>query len=210
MRYRQRYADLIANAEVRDIFVIRSRDRQRASAIPRRPRVHRGRDADAAAALRRRGGAAVHDPPQRARSDLLPAHRRRALSQAADRRRVRAGLRDLQGLPQRGHGPQSLARVHDARVLRGVRRLRDDDGTVEAMIVYVAAGGARRDHASPTRATRSTSPPTPGRASRCERRSATRSGIDYVDYPEQASLLAAARAAGRRHRDRHGLAADRR
>ncbi len=65
-------------------------------------RLHRGRDADAAAALRRRRGAAVRDAPQRPRPRPLPADRHRALPQAADRRRARAGLRDRQGLPQRG------------------------------------------------------------------------------------------------------------
>ena len=64
------------------------------------------------------------DPPQRARPRPLPANRRRALPQAPDRRRARAGLRDRQGLPQRGRVPQAQPRVHDARVVRGVRGLR--------------------------------------------------------------------------------------
>ena len=42
------------------------------------------------------------DPPQRARPRLLPAHRRRAVPEAPDRRRAGAGVRDRQGLPQRG------------------------------------------------------------------------------------------------------------
>ena len=54
----------------------------------------------------------------------LPAHRDRALPQAADRRRPRARLRDRQGLPQRGHLVQAQPRVHDARVVRGLRGLR--------------------------------------------------------------------------------------
>ena len=61
------------------------------------------------------GGAAARPfttHSQRARPDLLPAHRRRALPEAADRRRLRARLRDLQGLPQRGDRPQPQARVH--------------------------------------------------------------------------------------------------
>ena len=72
------------------------------------------------------GGAAlpVHDALQRARPRLLPAHRRRALPQAADRRRPRARLRDRQELPQRGAVLQAQPRVHDARVVRGLRRLR--------------------------------------------------------------------------------------
>ena len=50
--------------------------------LPRRPRLRRGRDAHPPADLRRRGGAAVRDPPQRARPRPLPAHRHRALPQA--------------------------------------------------------------------------------------------------------------------------------
>ena len=92
--------------------------------LPRRARLHRGRDAGAAAALRRRAGAAVHDAPQRARPHAVPAHRHRALPQAPDRRRPRARLRARQGLPQRGHLAQAQPRVHDARVVRGLRRLR--------------------------------------------------------------------------------------
>ena len=87
-------------------------------------RLRRGRDAGAAAALRRRPGAAVRHPPQRARPRPLPADRDRALPEAAARRRDRARLRARQGLPQRGHLAQAQPRVHDARVVRGLRRLR--------------------------------------------------------------------------------------
>ena len=97
--------------------------RQRDPALARRARLPRGRDADPPAALRRRAVAALHDPPQRARPRLLPAHRRRAVPEAADRGRARARLRDRQGLPQRGHLAQAQPRVHDARVVRGVRGL---------------------------------------------------------------------------------------
>ena len=95
-------------------------------ALARRARLPRGRDAGAPAALRRRARPAVHDPPQRARQGPLPADRDRALPQAADRRRARAGVRARQGLPQRGHLVQAQPRVHDARVVRGVRRLPPD------------------------------------------------------------------------------------
>ena len=91
--------------------------------LARRARLPRGRDAGAAAALRRRAGAPVHHPPQRARPRPLPADRHRALPQAADRRRPRARLRARQGLPQRGRLAQAQPRVHDARVVRGLRRL---------------------------------------------------------------------------------------
>jgi hypothetical protein len=62
----------------------------------------RGRDAGAAAPVRRRVGQAVRDAASRARSEDVPAHRRRAVPEATDRGRARPGLRDLQGLPERG------------------------------------------------------------------------------------------------------------
>ena len=86
-------------------------------------RLPRGRDADDAADPRRRGGAAVHDAPQRARHGAVPAHRARAVPEAPGRRRLRARLRDQPQLPQRGHLDAAQPRVHDARVLRGVRGL---------------------------------------------------------------------------------------
>ena len=78
-------------------------------------------------------GTAARSPPfstasQRARPDALPAHRHRAVPQAADRRRARARLRARQGLPQRGRLLQAQPRVHDARVVRGLRRLPRHDG----------------------------------------------------------------------------------
>ena len=97
-------------------------------AFPGRAGLPRGRDADPAAALRRRGGAAVRDAPQRARHAALPADRRRAVPQAAARRRSRAGVRDRARLPQRGHGPDPQSRVHHAGVLPGLRRLQRHDG----------------------------------------------------------------------------------
>ena len=109
----------------------RPRDLGRA-AVPRRRGFHRGRDPGAAATLWRRAGATVHHPPQRARSRVLPADRDRALPQAADRRRPRARLRARQGLPQRGRRHDPQPRVHDARVVRGVRRLREDRRALRA------------------------------------------------------------------------------
>ena len=133
--------------------------------LARRARLPRGRDAGAAAALRRRARAAVHHAPQRARPGPLPAHRARALPEAADRRRPRAGLRDRQGLPQRGHLAQAQPRVHDARVVRGVRGLQRDrrrargaasrswrarsgyDGDDRPLAAVAARHAARRDPA---------------------------------------------------------------
>ena len=92
--------------------------------LPGRRGLHRGRDPRPAASLRRRHGAALHDAPQRPGPRPLPAHRDRALPQAAARRRSRARLRARQGLPQRGPLAQAQPRVHDGRVVRGLCRLR--------------------------------------------------------------------------------------
>ncbi len=116
-------------------------------ALPRRAGLRRGRDAGAPAPVRRGGGASLHHPPQRAGSRFLPAYRHRALPQAADRGRARARVRARQGLPQRGgrHHPQP--RVHDARVLRGVRRLQRHRAAVRAARGLRRGGGRvlRRD-----------------------------------------------------------------
>ena len=96
--------------------------------VPRRARLRRGRDADDAPAGLRRGGAALQHPPQRARHRSLPAHRARAVPQAPGGGRLRARLRDQPQLPQRGHQHPAQPRVHDARVLPGVRHVRGPDG----------------------------------------------------------------------------------
>ena len=87
------------------------------------PRLPRGRDPGPAPHPRRRARQALHHPPQRARPGDVPAHRPGALPEAARRRRLREGLRDRPGVPQRGHLQPAQPRVHDARGLRGVRRL---------------------------------------------------------------------------------------
>ena len=116
-RFRRRELDLIANEDTRALFLARARIVSARAARARRRRLRRARDAGPAAALRRRGRAPVHDPPQRARPHALPADRDRALPQARDRRRARARLRARQGLPQRGPLAQAQPRVHDARVV---------------------------------------------------------------------------------------------
>ena len=78
--------------------VARRRDQARADGLgdprlPRRRGLPRGRDADPAAALRRRLRRAVRHALRAARRRSLPPHRRRALPQAAHRRRAREGLR---------------------------------------------------------------------------------------------------------------------
>ena len=123
LRYRHRELDLIANPEVRELFTKRAQVVTAVREWLDDARLRRGRDAGAPAALRRRARAAFHDPSQRARPRPLPADRHRALPEALHRRRDRPRLRARQGLPQRGHLAQAQPRVHDARVVRGLRRL---------------------------------------------------------------------------------------
>ena len=98
-----------------------------AARVPGCARLPRSRDADDAADCRRRHGAAVPDASQRARHRSVPAHRARAVPEAAGRRRPRARLRDQPQLPQRRHLDPAQPRVHDARVLSGLQRLPGPD-----------------------------------------------------------------------------------
>ena len=144
-RFRRRELDLIANEESRRALRDPRPDDLRDPPLARRTRLRRGRDAGPAAALRRRPGAALHHPPQRARPRPLPADRDRALPEAADRRRHRPRLRARQGLPQRGRLAQAQPRVHDARVVRGLRRLRGDRARARAAGRRGLRAGARDD-----------------------------------------------------------------
>ena len=127
-RYRRRYLDLLMNEETRADFMLRAR---MVTAI-RRALDEDGFVEVETPVLQPRYGGAFARPfsthSQRARPDALPADRDRALPQAPDRRRPRARLRDRQGLPQRGRLVQAQPRVHDARVVRGLRRLPRHDG----------------------------------------------------------------------------------
>ncbi len=114
LRYRHREIDLIANPETRELFRKRGATIAATRRLTRRRRLRRGRDPGPAAALRRRAGAPVHHPPQRARPRPLPANRDRALPEALHRRRDRARLRARQGLSQRGRLVQAQPGVHDA------------------------------------------------------------------------------------------------
>ena len=92
IRYRQRYLDLLTNPEVREVFL----KREKLIAALRRSLEKRGyvegRDADDAADLRRRAGAAVSNASQHARRRLVPADRAGAVSEAAGCRRPRPRL----------------------------------------------------------------------------------------------------------------------
>ncbi len=91
-RYRQRYADLAVHPEVRAVFVARAR---MVTAIRRYLDARgypRSRDAGAAAAVRRRAARPFTTYHHALDMPLYPAHRGRAVSQAADRRGARAGI----------------------------------------------------------------------------------------------------------------------
>ena len=112
-RFRQRYVDLVVNAEARRAFDVRHEVIASFRRTFREPRLHRGRDAGAARRGRRRPRPPVRHPPQHARHAAVPAHRARAAPQAADRRRHGPGVRDRPGVPQRGprrHGTTPSSR----------------------------------------------------------------------------------------------------
>ena len=119
-RYRRRYLDLLMNEESRACDPRAHAHRRGDPCLPRRRGLPRGRDADPPASLRRRLRRAVRHALERARPGPLPAYRGRALPQAPDRRRPREGLRALEGLPQREHLVQALAR--SSRRSSGTRR----------------------------------------------------------------------------------------
>ena len=155
-RYRRRYLDLLMNEETRADFMLRAR---MVTAIRRALDDEGFVEVETPVLQPRYGGAfarAVLTHSQRARPDALPADRDRALPQAADRRRPRARVRARQGLPQRGRLVQAQPRVHDARVVRGLRRLPDTMERMERLVERVAERDARHDEASPSAATRST------------------------------------------------------
>ena len=99
MRYRQRYVDLIVTPEARKTFVARTKAFTSIRKFMADGELHGSRNADAASDSRRRGGQAVRHAPQRARHADVPAHRAGALSEAADRRRLRARVRNQPEFP---------------------------------------------------------------------------------------------------------------
>ena len=148
IKYRQRYVDLIVSrGDAADVRGARA-GRLVPPALLRRPRLPRGRDADDAAHPGRRRGAPVRDAPQRPRRRPLPPDRAGALPQAARHRRLPEGLRDQPELPERGDLHAAQPRVHDARVLHGLRRRAGPDGAHRGAPRRRRAGDPRDDRAS--------------------------------------------------------------
>ncbi len=82
-RYRQRYADLAINPEVRHIFRTRTAIVRALQEFLDSAWFPGGRDAHPAAAVRRRSRAPLYHPPQPAQARPLPAHLLRAVPETA-------------------------------------------------------------------------------------------------------------------------------
>ena len=127
LRYRHREADLWANPETRTVLDRRHALLRSIREQLWRRELRRGRDADPERRPVGRDRGAVLHALQLARRRHVPAHRARAVAEAARRGRLRAGLRDRQALPQRGHLAVAHPGVHDRRALRRVLGLRGHD-----------------------------------------------------------------------------------
>ena len=137
-RYRQRYADLAVNPEVRQIFRTRA-------AVVRALREfldeHGFLEVETPILqphLRRRGGAALHHPSQPAQAGPVPAHLLRAVSQTPAGGRAGARLRDRARFPQRRRRPHAQPRVHPARVLLAYADYLQVMELTEQMVAFAA------------------------------------------------------------------------
>lgn len=110
LRYRQRYVDLIANPEVKETFVARSKI---ITAIRAYLDKEGFMEVETPILNTVAGGAAaaVRHPPQHARHRYVHAHRARAVLKTAHRGRIRTGVRAGPQFPQRGNERQAQPRV---------------------------------------------------------------------------------------------------
>ena len=108
---------------------------QHPATLPGQQRLHRGGDPDHGQDVRGRSGQTVHHPPQRAEDGPVPQDQPGALPQEAGGGGPRQGVRDREGVQERGHRPHAQPRVHHLRVLHGLCGLRGHhahDGGVPA------------------------------------------------------------------------------
>lgn len=194
LRYRQRYADLIANAEVRQIFVTRTK-------IVRAIRDfldHRGYLEVETPTLQPLYGGAAARPFTTRHNALDQIFYLRIADELYLKRLIVGGFDRVYEICKdfrnegmdRNHQPEfTMLEFYEAYA--DYKTMME---TVESLIVHVARealGGLRFTYQGTEI---DLSPPWPRITLRDAIRQQT--GIDYVEYPDQASLLAAARAAG--------------
>ena len=151
-RFRQRYVDLLANPEVRDVFITRARI---VKAIRRYLDGNGFLEVETPVLQPIYGGAAAR--PFVTHHNQLDQDLFLRISFELYLKRLlvggyRAGVRDRPRLPQRGDQLQAQPRVHAARVLRGVRRLPRRDGADRGDVGGHRAGSQRAAQADLRRA----------------------------------------------------------
>ena len=131
LRYRQRYVDLLMSEETRDDVRHAGADRLGDSRLPRRGGLRRGRDARAPAALRGRVRPAVRHALNELDADLYL----RIATELYLKRLIVGGLERVYEIGKdfrnEGVSYKHQPRVHDARVVRGVRGLPDTMARIE-------------------------------------------------------------------------------
>ena len=194
LRYRQRYADLLANAEVRQVFVHRSR----AITALRRFLDDRGYLEVETPTLQPLYGGAAARPFTTRHNALDQIFYLRIADELYLKRLLVGGFERVYEITKdfrnegmdREHQPEfTMLEFYEAYA--DYLTMMD---TVEAMIVQVTTEVHGASRLTFQGREIDLSPPWPRRTLRKAIREA--SGIDYVEHPEQASLLAAARAAG--------------